>query len=67
MDQYANQRIGRSKRYLPLEENHNNTGGSPNSFSDIQLEIFHQRHGLLILHLLAMLMFAPSFVAWLQV
>ncbi|XP_057525131.1 uncharacterized protein LOC130804633 isoform X2 [Amaranthus tricolor] len=66
MDQYANQRIGRSKRYLPLEENHNNTGGSPNSFSDIQLEIFHQRHGLLILHLLAMLMFAPSFVAWLQ-
>ncbi|KNA13999.1 hypothetical protein SOVF_111530 isoform B [Spinacia oleracea] len=36
------------------------------SYDDIQLEIFHHRHGMLILHLLAMLMFAPSLVAWLQ-
>ncbi|CAL1358278.1 unnamed protein product [Linum trigynum] len=50
-----------------LEEN--SSSDSPNSsksFSDTQLEIFHHRHGLLILHLMAALMFAPSFVAWLQ-
>ncbi|KAL6863759.1 hypothetical protein ACP4OV_016662 [Aristida adscensionis] len=36
------------------------------SFTDSQLELFDCRHGIMILHLLAMLMFAPSLVAWLQ-
>lgn len=66
MEKFAYQHSRRSKRYLPLEENQNSTYGSPNSYGDIQLEVFHHRHGLLILHLLAMLMFAPSLVAWLQ-
>ncbi|KAL6977137.1 hypothetical protein U1Q18_025932 [Sarracenia purpurea var. burkii] len=39
---------------------------SSRSFGDTQLEMFHHRHGLLILHLLAALMFVPSLVAWLQ-
>lgn len=66
LEKFAYQHSRRSKRYLPLEENQNSTYGSPNSYGDIQLEVFHHRHGLLILHLLAMLMFAPSLVAWLQ-
>ncbi|CAN1188046.1 GPI inositol-deacylase [Linum perenne] len=49
-----------------LEENSSNSPNSSKSFSDTQLEIFHHRHGLLILHLMAALMFVPSFVAWLQ-
>ncbi|KAL2939989.1 GPI inositol-deacylase [Bienertia sinuspersici] len=63
---YSYQHSSRSKRYLSLEENQNSTGVSSNSYGDIQLEVFHHRHGLLILHLLAMLMFVPSLVAWLQ-
>ncbi|WCJ21260.1 GPI inositol-deacylase [Euphorbia peplus] len=49
----------------PLEEK---SSDSPNSksFGDTQLEIFHHRHGLFMLHLLAALMFVPSLVAWLQ-
>ncbi|XP_075515197.1 uncharacterized protein LOC142549872 isoform X5 [Primulina tabacum] len=46
-----------------------NCSGSPEStrsYSDRQLETFNHRHGLLILHLLAALMFVPSLVAWLQ-
>ncbi|KZV17310.1 hypothetical protein F511_18251 [Dorcoceras hygrometricum] len=39
---------------------------STRSYSDRQLETFNHRHGLLILHLLAALMFVPSLVAWLQ-
>ncbi|KAH9743748.1 Hydrolases acting on ester bond [Citrus sinensis] len=39
---------------------------SSKTFSDTQLEIFHHRHGLLILHLLASLMFVPSLMAWFQ-
>ncbi|KAI8533503.1 hypothetical protein RHMOL_Rhmol10G0016100 [Rhododendron molle] len=39
---------------------------SVRSFGDTQLEMFHHRHGLLILHFLAALMFVPSLVAWLQ-
>lgn len=37
------------------------------SFGETQLDVFHHRHGLLILHLLATMMFAPSVVAWFQV
>ncbi|TVU11055.1 hypothetical protein EJB05_44617 [Eragrostis curvula] len=36
------------------------------SFTDSQLELFDCRHGMMILHLLTTLMFAPSLVAWLQ-
>ncbi|XP_050234026.1 uncharacterized protein LOC126682404 isoform X2 [Mercurialis annua] len=50
----------------PLEENSSTSPNSSKSFGDTQLEIFHHRHGLLILHLLATLMFVPSLVAWLQ-
>ncbi|XP_051117453.1 uncharacterized protein LOC127242099 isoform X2 [Andrographis paniculata] len=40
---------------------------STRSYGDTQLEIFYHQHGLLILHLLAALMFAPSLAAWIQV
>jgi hypothetical protein len=40
---------------------------APKSFTDSQLELFDCRHGIMILHLLTTLMFAPSLVAWLQV
>ncbi|TVU11060.1 hypothetical protein EJB05_44622 [Eragrostis curvula] len=36
------------------------------SFTDSQLELFDCRHGIMILHLLTTVMFAPSLVAWLQ-
>lgn len=50
---------------LPLDENYSSSPNSK-SFGDSQLEIFNFRHGVLILHLLAALMFVPSLVAWLQ-
>ncbi|XVE84099.1 hypothetical protein DITRI_Ditri16bG0142300 [Diplodiscus trichospermus] len=45
--------------------------GSPSkenssSYVQTQEDIFHHRHGLLVLHLLAALMFVPSLVSWLQ-
>ncbi|XVF57876.1 hypothetical protein PTKIN_Ptkin07bG0017800 [Pterospermum kingtungense] len=45
--------------------------GSPSkenssSYGQTQEDIFHQRHGLLLLHFLAALMFVPSLVSWLQ-
>ncbi|CAA6661528.1 unnamed protein product [Spirodela intermedia] len=51
---------------LPLDENHSTSSASGKSFADTQLELFNYRHGLLILHLLAAVMFGPSLVAWLQ-
>ncbi|XP_065877480.1 GPI inositol-deacylase isoform X2 [Euphorbia lathyris] len=50
----------------PLEEKSSDSPNSSKSFGDTQLEIFHHRHGLFMLHLLAALMFVPSLVAWLQ-
>ncbi|XP_057982822.1 uncharacterized protein LOC131167837 isoform X2 [Malania oleifera] len=47
-------------------ENYSSSPECAKSFSDTQIEIFHHRHGLLILHLLIALMFVPSLVAWLQ-
>lgn len=44
-----------------------NSPESSKSFGDTQLDLFHHRHGLLILHLVAATMFAPSLAAWLQV
>ncbi|KAG9448528.1 hypothetical protein H6P81_008493 [Aristolochia fimbriata] len=51
---------------LPLDENGSNSPNSTRSFGESQLEIFNYRHGLLTLHILAVLMFVPSLVAWLQ-
>lgn len=55
-----------NSKLFPTNETHS---GSPKytRYGDAQLEIFHHRHGLLVLHLLAALMFVPSLVAWLQV
>ncbi|XP_010425480.1 PREDICTED: uncharacterized protein LOC104710555 isoform X2 [Camelina sativa] len=39
---------------------------SEKSFIETQADIFNHRHGLLILHLLAALMFVPSLAAWFQ-
>lgn len=52
---------------VSADENNSHSPNSTRSFAETQLEIFHHRHGLLILHLLAALMFVPSLVAWIQV
>ncbi|PNY05813.1 GPI inositol-deacylase [Trifolium pratense] len=56
---------GSFNRTFPSEDNSNNPDSSK-SFGEAQLDVFHHRHGLLILHLLATMMFAPSVVAWFQ-
>ncbi|KAL5057400.1 hypothetical protein RYX36_029004 [Vicia faba] len=56
---------GSFNRTFPSEDNPNSPDSSK-SFGEAQLDLFHHRHGLLVLHLLATLMFAPSVVAWLQ-
>ncbi|KAI5651139.1 hypothetical protein M9H77_37144 [Catharanthus roseus] len=60
-----------SMQFIPkygfsADENNSHSPNSTRSFAETQLEIFHHRHGLLILHLLAALMFVPSLVAWIQ-
>uniref|UniRef100_A0A0D9XBS7 GPI inositol-deacylase n=1 Tax=Leersia perrieri TaxID=77586 RepID=A0A0D9XBS7_9ORYZ len=50
------------EQLLPMDD----SPTSVKSFTDSQLEVFDCRHGIMILHLLATLMFAPSLVAWLQ-
>nr|GLL18614.1 uncharacterized protein LOC109180424 isoform X1 [Ipomoea trifida] len=57
---------GGTSKHVPLKENSPTGLENAKSYADTQLEIFHHRHGLLILHLLATLMFIPSLVAWLQ-
>lgn len=64
--QFASKHDAGLDQNFQLEENSSSSPDSSRSFGDTQLEIFHHRHGLLILHLLAALMFVPSFVAWLQ-
>ncbi|KAL3526340.1 hypothetical protein ACH5RR_010996 [Cinchona calisaya] len=59
-------KYGGETKLFPLDENICTSPDSARSFGETQLEIFHHRHGLLILHLLAALMFVPSMVAWLQ-
>ncbi|KAH9743742.1 Hydrolases acting on ester bond [Citrus sinensis] len=62
-------RYTRERRFspnLPLDDCSSSSPDSSKTFSDTQLEIFHHRHGLLILHLLASLMFVPSLMAWFQ-
>ncbi|CAN6448322.1 unnamed protein product [Victoria cruziana] len=51
---------------LPMDDNHSTSPNSAKSYGDTQLEIFHYRQGLLMLHLFATLMFVPSLVAWTQ-
>lgn len=58
---------GSFNRTFPSEDNLSNSPDSSKSFGETQLDVFHHRHGLLILHLLATMMFAPSVVAWFQV
>ncbi|KAL6288194.1 hypothetical protein ACE6H2_012584 [Prunus campanulata] len=56
-------------RHLPFKSDGDCCSNSPDSsisFGEAQLEIFHHRHGLFILHLAAALMFVPSLVAWFQ-
>lgn len=63
-------RYTRQRRFnpnLPLDDSSSCSPDSSKTFGDTQLEIFHHRHGLLILHLLASLMFVPSLIAWFQV
>ncbi|KAK6913024.1 GPI inositol-deacylase PGAP1-like [Dillenia turbinata] len=57
---------GGSKQHFSLDENQSSSPNSTKSFSDTQLEIFHQQHALLILNVLAAFMLVPSFVAWVQ-
>ncbi|XP_030447515.2 GPI inositol-deacylase isoform X1 [Syzygium oleosum] len=49
-----------------LGDNYSSSPESARSFADTQLDFFHHRHGLLMLHLLAALMFVPSLAAWWQ-
>ncbi|XP_057437443.1 uncharacterized protein LOC130729647 isoform X2 [Lotus japonicus] len=48
------------------EDNFPNSPDSSESFGETQIDLFHHRHGLLLLHFLATMMFAPSAVAWFQ-
>lgn len=57
---------GSFNRTFPSEENSNSPDLSK-SFGEAPLDVFHHRHGLVILHLLATMMFAPSVIAWFQV
>lgn len=60
-------KYGGETKVLPQDENNCNSPDSARSFGETQLEIFHHRHGLLVLHLLATIMFVPSMIAWVQV
>ncbi|QHN87289.1 hypothetical protein HN51_041524 [Arachis hypogaea] len=57
---------GSFDRTFPSENDSSNSPDSSKSFSDTQLDAFHHRHGLLLLHFVATMMFAPSMVAWFQ-
>lgn len=58
---------GRTNKSWPADEHSSSSPDSARSYGDTQLEIFHHQHGLLVLHLMSMLMFVPSLVAWFQV
>lgn len=66
-DKLTFKRDGISNQNFPFEDRCSNSPDSSKSFGETQLEIFHHRHGLFILHLAAALMFGPSLVTWLQV
>ncbi|KAF7072002.1 hypothetical protein CFC21_077202 [Triticum aestivum] len=50
------------EQLLPMDD----SPTAAKSFTDSQLEVFDCRHGIMILHLLATLMFVPSLIAWIQ-
>ena len=50
-----------------MKESCSDSPDSSKTFGETQLELFHHRHGLLVLHLAATMMFLPSLSAWLQV
>lgn len=58
---------GRFDQDFSPKEHNSGCPDSTKSFGEIQLEIFKHRHGLLVLHLAATLMFVPSLAAWVQV
>ena len=57
----------RKNRHPSSRQESLSVGSSEKSFVETQADIFNHRHGLLILHLLAALMFVPSLAAWFQV
>lgn len=65
--QYDSRSEGDISKLFSGSVNCSSSPESTRSYSDRQLETFNHRHGLLILHLLAALMFVPSLVSWLQV
>lgn len=58
---------GKFDQRFAVKESSLNSPNSSKSFGESQLELFHHRQGLLVLHFVAALMFVPSFAAWLQV
>lgn len=60
-------KYGGETKLLPQDENNCNSPDFAKIFGETQLEVFHHQHGLLVLHLLAMIMFVPSMMAWVQV
>uniref|UniRef100_M1BSU9 Esterase/lipase/thioesterase; Lipase, active site n=1 Tax=Solanum tuberosum TaxID=4113 RepID=M1BSU9_SOLTU len=66
-EQFIPQYDGEINSHVPQKESSSSNLDSVKSYGDTQLEIFNHRHGLLVLHLLAMLMFVPSLIAWIQV
>ncbi|KAK9079209.1 hypothetical protein SSX86_000879 [Deinandra increscens subsp. villosa] len=62
----SNFKDNESEEGLPVDDHSSSTPDSTRSYGDTQLEIFHHRHGLLVLYLLYLLMFLPSLVAWLE-
>lgn len=58
---------GSFNRTVMSEDDCPNCPDSSKSFGETQLDLFHHRHGLLLLHLAAAIMFSPSLAAWLQV
>ncbi|XP_020554742.1 GPI inositol-deacylase A isoform X2 [Sesamum indicum] len=63
---YNNKHDGDISKLFLVKETHTGSPQSTRSYSDTQLDVFHHRHGLLLLHLVATLMFVPSLVGWLQ-
>ncbi|ESQ32740.1 hypothetical protein EUTSA_v10003555mg [Eutrema salsugineum] len=56
----------RKTRHTSTRQEHLSVDLSEKSFVETQADIFNHRHGLLIIHLLAALMFVPSLAAWFQ-
>lgn len=66
LEQFIPRYDGQINKQLPQKESNSNSLDSVKSYGDTQLENFNHRHGLLVLHFLATLMFVPSLIAWIQ-